>query len=129
MTRKIAIIKTREFNTGYDGTYSTLKLIDSITDWTEVSDDDYEMLSSASHSMNFTVIEQPIDTEVFISKTVKDYKALVEKEKKRAAEEKAQREKAALERKFKKELKDQASKQRMLEKLTAELGVEIVKKI
>jgi len=123
MAHKIAIIKTRTFEnySDYDS-YSIQRIVESITDWEEVSDEDYKMLISAAGRLGFQVLEQPIDTKKFIGKTIADYKAFVQ-------EEKRQREEAALQRKFKKELKDQQSKEKMLQKLVAELGPDAVQSV
>lgn len=130
MTRKIAIIKTRTFDyySDYDN-YSRQVIAESITDWEEVSEEDFSMLVSAAGMHNYQVIEQPTDVKDFIGKTIADYKKFVEKENKRIAEEKRQREEAALQRKFKKELKDKASKEKMLAKLVAELGPDALKTV
>lgn len=123
MAHKIAIIRTRTFEnySDYDS-YSIQRIVESITDWEEVSDEDYKMLISAAGRLGFQVLEQPIDTKKFIGKTIADYKAFVQ-------EEKRQREEAALQRKFKKELKDQRSKEKMLQKLVAELGPDAVQSV
>lgn len=129
MPRKIAIIKTREYSRGYGDDYDGYdKIVDSITDWEEVTDAEFKSLEAASYKFGFSIIEQPTDTKAFIVKTLADYKKLAAEEERRQVEEKRKREEAALQRKYKKELKDKASKEKMLAKLSAELGVEIVKK-
>lgn len=133
MTHKIAIIKGREYLQGQygdDDYYSnTQKIIDSITDWAEVTDEEYKTLNFAAGRLNFTIITQPTDTKAFIAKTIADYMAICKAEEVRAAEEKRKRDVAALERKFKKELKDEASKKKMLKKLLEELGPDALAKI
>ena len=128
MSHKIAIITSRDFYSGEYDEYRTT-LIESITDWAEVTDDEFKTLQFASQRIGFTVLEQPIDLKKFVAKTVADYKAIAAAEEARAAKEKKEREEAALQRKYKKELKDKASKEKMLAKLSEELGVEIVKKV
>lgn len=128
MTHKIAIITTR------DGSYDSyneeyIKIIDSITDWENVSDEEFSTLQFASPRLGFKLIERPTDIKKFIAKTITDYKAIAKAEEERAAEEKKNREEAALQRKFKKDLKDKASKEKMLARLSEELGVDIVKKV
>ena len=128
MSHKIAIITSSDFYSGeYDETRITI--VESITDWAEVTDDEFKSLQFASQRIGFTVLEQPVDVKKFVAKTVADYKAIAKAEAEREAEEKRKREEAALARKFKKELKDKASKEKMLAKLSEELGVEIVKKV
>lgn len=130
MTHKIAIITTRDSTRGYGDDYDDYgKIIDSITDWEEVSDEDYKTLVYASARLNFKIIEQPTDTKAFIAKSIADYTAIAKAEAIRAAEEKKKREDAALARKFKKELKDKDSKLKMLKKLQEELGSEALAQI
>ncbi len=124
MTRKIAIITTREYYSGYDGEDYN-KIVTSITEWETVSDEEYKALQFASARMNFQILEQPVDTKAYIAKTIKDYLAIAKAEEKAAAEIKKKRDEAALERKFKKELKDRESKLKMFQKLKEELGDEI----
>jgi hypothetical protein len=124
MSHKIAIITSRDSYGGYDGEdYS--KIVESITDWDEVTDDEFKTLQFAAPRLNFSILERPTDTPKFIAKTIADYKAICKAEETRAAEEKKKRDNAALERKFKKELKDKASKEKMLAKLAEELGVSL----
>lgn len=126
MPHKIAIIKTREYALGYGDEYDGYgKIVDSITDWEEVTDAEYKSLQLASYKFGFSIIEQPTDTEEFIAKTLADYKKLAADEERKQAEEKKKREDAALQRKYKKELKDKASKEKMLAKLADELGVDL----
>jgi hypothetical protein len=121
MTHKIAILKTREFTnySDYDG-YSVEKIIESITDWTEVSDEDFKILVNFSTSKGFVVLEQPVDTKTFVAKTVAEYLIFVEALKRRQEEEKKKREEAALNRKLKKEFKESKSKKALYEQLKAE---------
>lgn len=126
MAHKIAIITTRDYTRGYGDDYDDYgKIIESITDWEEVSDDDFKTLQYAASRLNFAILEQPTDTKKFIAKSIADYTAIAKAEAERAAEEKKKRDEAALQRKFKKELKDKASKEAMLKKLAGELGVNL----
>jgi len=128
MTHKIAIITTRDccYN-DYDDEYS--KIIDSITDWEDVSDEEFQTLKFASSRLGFALLERPSDMKKFIAKTITDYMAIAKAEAERAEVEKKKREEAALQRKFKKDFKDKASKEKMLARLSQELGVDIVKKV
>lgn len=124
MTHKIAIVKYIDHCPGYgDDGYELIA--HSITDWAEVTDDEYKTLLAASGTLGFRLIEQPTDVPKFVAKTVADYKAWALAEEARQAAEKKKRDEAALQRKFKKELKDKASKEAMLKKLAGELGVEV----
>jgi len=128
MTHKIAIITTRDccYN-DYDDEYS--KIIDSITDWEDVSDEEFQTLKFASSRLGFALLERPSDMKKFIAKTITDYMAIAKAEAERAEVEKKKREEAALQRKFKKDFNDKASKEKMLARLSQELGVDIVKKV
>ena len=124
MSRKIAILLSREFYTGdYDDYYH--KIIDSITDWEEVSDEDYKTLQLASYTTGFQIIERPVNTPAFIAKTVADYLVAAKAAILKAEEEKKKRAAVALERKHKKELKDKESKLKLLKKLQEELGADL----
>lgn len=59
MTRKIAIIKTRDGFNEYDYEYdshSKITILTSITDWEEVSEEDFRMLHNASYSIREALI-------------------------------------------------------------------------
>lgn len=126
MPRKIAIITTgHESYDRYGDGYG--RIVESITDWEEVSDEDFKCLQAMQDRLGYHVIERPKEMSEFVRKTVADYKAYVRAEEKRLQEEKEKREKAALDRKMKKELKDKKSKTELLAKLVAELGPDAVK--
>lgn len=115
--RKIAIITTRDFFYNYGDDHETV--INSITDWSEVDDKTYDLLSKASHRMNFTIIERPSDEEKFIKKTVADFVKMIEHE---AEVERARKEKAEKTRKekaLKKKAKDEAAEKELLAALLA----------
>lgn len=120
MSHKIAIIKTREvfYNYGDDRE----SIINSVTTWEEISDEDFVLLNKASHRFDFVVIEQPVDTKVFIANTIADYTAMARAEEAKAEKEKKARAEAALRRKHAKELKDKDTKRALLQQLKAELG-------
>jgi hypothetical protein len=121
MTHKIAIITSRNVYERYGDDYSTI--INSITDWTEISDEDFNLLQKAStQQYEYAVLEQPVDTPAFVAKTIADYLVIARAEEARRAAEKKKRDAKALENKHKKELKDRESKLALLQKLQAELG-------
>lgn len=128
MSHYIAIIYGRELSQydSYHDDYSTMKIVESITDWEEVTDEEFKILRFQSSRMNYSIIVRPTDTKKFIAKTIADYLAVAKVEEEKAVKEKKEREDAALARKFKKELKDRASKEKMLAKLVQELGPEAV---
>ena|GEM_PF-5670345 len=113
MTKLIAIIRGRELH-DYES-YSMI--IESITDWSEVSDEDYQILKQHQYNGgDFTIIER-IDSEEFISKTVEDY--LKKARKLEAARLKKIKEKEK--NKLQKELNKKASTEKAERQLLAEL--------
>jgi hypothetical protein len=126
MTHKIAIITTKDVYSNYGDDCNTV--INNITEWTEVSDEDFRLLQQAAYKMpygqQFVILEQPIDTPAFIAKTIADYIKLSKQEEAREAAEKKKKAADALARKYKKELKDVESKKKLFEKLKAELGTD-----
>ena len=125
MSHKIAIITTRDIFSNYGEDHSVI--VDSISDWQEVSHEDYALLCKAQARTYgaFHIIEQPTDTPKFIARTIADYLKLAAEDEKKAAEGKVKREKASIERKHKKELKDKESKLKLLKQLQEELGNQV----
>jgi hypothetical protein len=127
MTRKIAIITTG--NGRYDQ-YSIsgyTSIVESITDWCEVTDEEFQCLHSMSGHEGYHLIEQPVDTRKFVKQTVADYLAYANAEQIRQEMAKKDKEAALVARKYKKDLKDQVSKEKLLAKLIYELGPDAVK--
>ncbi len=125
---KIAIITTGYENYDqYGDSYGII--VNSITDWAEVSDEEFKCLKAMETQLGYHVIERPLNMDDFVKKTVADYLVYVQAEEKRRAEEKARREQAALNRKLKKDLKDKENKKELLKKLIDEVGLETVNSI
>lgn len=122
MAHKIAIIKQRDIFYNYGDDREAI--INSITSWEEVSDEEFDLLEKAAYRFEFVVIEQPIDTKTFIAKTISDYVAMVKEEQAKEEKAKKARAEAALKRKHAKELKDKESKLALFNQLKSELGVE-----
>lgn len=126
MTHKVAIIKVHATTSYYDVDTITNNIIcDSITEWDEISDDDFKVLKQATrYSTDFVLIEQPVNQSFFIAKTVKGFLAEAKiREEKRLADEKVRNEKNAAA-KIKKDLKSKETKLKKLKKLQEELGNE-----
>lgn len=127
MTHKIAIIKTDYRYQEYDE--CDKEIMRSITEWTTVSDEDFTLLrEAAGHSNryggeNFYVVEQIIEADTFVTKTVADYLKVV---KKRKAEEDRLKKEAA-EKKAQRELKKRAKTEEAERKLFEELQKKFVK--
>lgn len=121
MTRKIAIIKTIDYYGDYDQCDT---LIQSITDWAEVSEEEYKMLYAAQNRLYYRILEQPLDTKKFVATTISEYKAMIAEEELQREKEKQKRAEVALAKKLKKDLKDKESKLELFQKLQKELGLD-----
>ena len=111
--RKIAIIKTRDFTSFYDSETVIL----SITDWSEVSEEDYKLLDNWSRKHDYLILERMDTNPDFLPKTIATCKkeAEVYAEKQRKAKEEADRKK--LERELKKKARTEAQEKKLLEEL------------
>ena len=123
MTKKIAIVLVKEYFPSYDD-YNEVQLIQSITDWEEVSDNDYEILRQAQNQFSYRIVEQPLDTPKFIAKTTADWKRIAKEEATRQKKLKEEAAKKALEKKLKKEQRAKETKRQLLARLKEELGEE-----
>lgn len=127
--RTIAILTTsirtigRTYN-DYEDYYSPVEIIiaDSMTDWEEVSEEDFQILRGASHNGAFTILEKPTNLPQFIKTTVAAHKKKIADEQERIEKEKKQRADEALAKKIKKSAKTIEAKKALLEKLKEELG-------
>jgi hypothetical protein len=122
MAHKVAILLVTDIY-DYDDDYR--HIVNSITEWEEISHEDFLVLQAASYRKGFKIIEQPVDVKDFIAKTVSEEIARAKAEAAKLEEEKAKRAEAAKLKKYKKDLKDKESKIALLKKLQAELGSEI----
>lgn len=121
---KVAIILTEYRNLdAYGDEY--VRVISSITDWAEVSYEDFTLLKAREKTRgDFVVLEQPIDTEMFIKQTVAEQLACIKEQERFAAEKAAKRKAAAEAKRYKRELADRESKMALLKKLQEELSVD-----
>ena len=117
--RKIAIIYTHN---DYYGDYDehSRTIIDSITDWSEVTQEEFTLLNQASYKGQFKLIERPLDEMKMIKKTVAEHLKMLKEEEEKRLEEKAIKAKKALEKKHKNELKDKESRLQLLKQLQEE---------
>ena len=123
MAHKIALIKledTYSYDSYGDSIYNVI--VNSMTEWEEVSHEDFVMLKAAEGRFNYRVIELITDLHTFIPKTISDYKEMLRKEEQAREAEKKKREATNLAKKMKKDLKDKESKIELFKKLQAELG-------
>ena len=119
MAKKVAIVMVEDC---YYDDYNNL-VVKSITDWAEISNEDYMLLKKAEREQSrYRVLEQPLDTGEFIANTVSEYIKKIKEDEEKAAKAKAEREKIAREKALKK-LANNAKKERELyEQLKAKLG-------
>ena len=124
MTRKVAILLTTDVYNYDDYNDEHRAIVNSITEWEEISNEDFQVLQSASYRKGFKILEQPAHPVDFIAKTVSEEVARAKEEAARLEKEKLARAEAAKLKKYKKDLKDKESKIALLKKLQAELGEE-----
>ncbi len=111
--RKVAIIKVRDVSD-----YESSQLIaSSISDWDEVTDEQFDALSKELVYGEYRVIERLTDTAEFIENTVKAHLKRIEKQKKEAEKWQRDREQKANERKQKREAKRVEKEREEYEKL------------
>lgn len=118
--RLIAIITTKDryFNYGDDHEV----FVTSISDWTEVTEKEFQLLSSYSANYNWRVIERLDYKKDFIPKTVAAALAEVEKFKEEERKRKAELEKRKLERELKKKAKTEEQEKALLKELAQKYG-------
>jgi 3-methyladenine DNA glycosylase AlkD len=119
--RKIAIITVHDgcFNSYDDYT----RIVQSITDWAEVTDEEFFALQNASYRKQFTIIEQQIDQDEFIKRTVAEYLEEVAKEAAKEAERKEKEAAKRRERELKRKAKDAEAEKALLADLLKKHGV------
>jgi hypothetical protein len=113
MTKKIAIVISRDC---YSDDYYT-RVIDSISEWVEVTDDEYDKLHKYKYDLGYEIIEQPSNTKEFIANTLERIRLLITKREAQEAEEKRKRAEAAEKRRLKKLAKDEEEERRLFETL------------
>lgn len=115
--KKIAILKKIVKDYDYEGSYT---ILEKITDFCEVDDDTYAMLYKAQYKYNFIILEQPINIEEFILKTVEDYKMYVKRMEDENKKLKEKHENKRLKSKIKREEKEKEKRKALLEQLKKE---------
>ena len=119
--REIAICTVRELSHCDDYT----KIVDSITDWTEVTDEEYKLLVKFSSKYNWFVIERLDKKPEFILNTVKAALEEVQREEERQRVKKEEADKKKQERLLRKRTKDEAAEKKLLEQLLAKHGEKV----
>jgi hypothetical protein len=118
--RKIAVLFSNEHYDRYD---NYREIIEAITEWTVVSEEEFKLLTQYSYEKGFHILEVPLNQTEFIRNTVttllEEAKAKKEAEEKRKAKQKAEREAN----RAKQAERDRANKLKQLEKLQKELGL------
>lgn len=117
--RKIAIITVKEQYSDYN--YYD-EVIESITEWSEVSEEDYNLLVKFSYGHDWRVIERLDSNPDFIPKTIEAAIKEVRLEAERVEKQRLEAEKKKQERLLKKKAKDEAAEKKLLEQLLAKHG-------
>lgn len=119
---KVAIIRGREVASydRYDDYTSYNRIVEHITDWEVVTDEEVKILRQMAPVKDFTLIEHVEAPREVINKTVAEYlkEARAEQERQEAYKKKKAAE--ALERKAKREMKDRAKAEELYKKLKQE---------
>jgi septin family protein len=113
---QIAIIKPKLYSDGYD---DYTKIIDSISDWSEVSNEELKLLKSYCNNYDYEVIERVDTKPEFIIKTIQQALIEAKKHEEQRAKQKAEAEQKKLERALKKKAKDVAQELKLLAELQA----------
>jgi hypothetical protein len=118
--KKIAIIKYHDVCPDYYDT--NLVIANSITEWSEVTDEQYNLLREAQRlgSETFVIIERPTNEREVIDNSIAGYLKWAEQEQQRRQAERQQREQAAIARRIKKEAKTQAEQLKLYQQLKAQ---------
>ena len=130
---KIAIIKLVE-SPCYDDYIEQEMVVSSITEWEEVSDETFVVLTNAARSARinnwntqFAVVEQLLVNSEQVIHSVSQYIDMVAKNEKKAAEAKAAKLAAAEKRRLDKLAKTEAGRRALYEQLQAEFSPETTK--
>lgn len=132
--RKVAIVRARdiEYSTNYGDDYYRAMLAHSIFDWTEVTEEQYNILMrnswrASKDGFHYMVIEQLTSIEVI--NTIDEYLAYIAIEEEQTKQRKKQEEKAKAERDEKKRrkaldklAKDNIELRKVYEELKAQFG-------
>jgi hypothetical protein len=113
MTRLIAIIKSRYIER-YDN-YSVL--VESITDWSEVTDEEYALLCNWSNKYDYTVITRLDKQPDFLPKTISAALKEAKKEQEELEKKKQEEQKLKLERELKRKARNEKKERELLEAL------------
>lgn len=114
--KKIAIITSKSIIADYDSGYSDI--VTSISDWSEVSDEDYQLLRSwCGKNNSYSLLCREDVCENFIPRLVSEFTILAKAEKNQEEQEKIKREEAKQQRELKKRAKTEQAERKLLEAL------------
>lgn len=113
MTKLIAIIKPYHIER-YDD-YSVL--VESITDWSEVTDEEYALLCNWSNKYDYTVITRLDKQPDFLPKTISAALKEAKKEQEELEKKKQEEQKLKLERELKRKARNEKKERELLEAL------------
>ena len=113
MTKLIAIVKPKRIDC-YDD-YSVL--VESITDWSEVTDEEYALLYNWSNKYDYTVITRLDKQPDFLPKTISAALEEAKKEQEYLEKQKQEAQKLKLERELKRRARNEKKERELLEAL------------
>lgn len=113
MTRLIAIVKPRHIKC-YD---DCSVFVESITDWSEVTDEEYKLLYSWSNKYDYTVITRLDKQPDFLPKTIAAALEEAKKEQEELEKQKQEAQKLKLERELKRKARNEKKERELLEAL------------
>lgn len=115
--RKIALVRIRDW---YDHDSESRNLIaQSITDWVEVPESDYQLLLYYQKD-GWSIVEQPLNQQDAVVKTVEDAIKIAKRRKKQEDEAKAKAEEKKLQAKLKREAKTKEQREKLFMELKRE---------
>lgn len=112
--RQIAIITPKIYDSGYDG-YD--KVIESITDWSEVTEEEYKLLYSYCINYDYEIIERQDIKPDFLLKTIEQAKVEAKKHQEKLDKQKEENERKKQAALLKKKAKTEAEEKKLLEQL------------
>lgn len=114
--KQVAILSGDRQYYNYQDDYQLLGL--SLSDWSEVSNEDYQLLKSwCGRDNSYTLITREDVNSKFVPRLISEFTMLAHAEKEKQEREKQKREEAKLNRELKKKAKTEADEKKLLETL------------
>jgi hypothetical protein len=119
--RLVAILTYAEgmYRPDFDDYSGVADVADTLSEWVEVTDEEYELLKKAQYARSFLLVEKPSDLKTFVKQTVESELEIIREAQRKLEEARAKRrgdEARAEEKKRQRKLKQ-------LQKLQEEFGI------